>query len=168
MDPLAALLGLYMLPVAATALPPAPPTTLVVIGCRVDDLTGQPGRQDPEFAAKGWKDLEWHINKNLELECKREVLVLEDAVTLMAQAKDAMPLNPDWSNLAQCAKASAGIAPKWEEQHPGWAVMGVGCPRPVVSIAPDGTQTVLSWHLPECPREINHLPVKCRFDESVI
>jgi hypothetical protein len=168
MDPLSLLLGLHVLPVAATALPPPVPTTLVVIGCRVDDFTGQPGRHDPNLAAKGWKDLEWHINKSLELECKRDVLVLEDAVAMWAPRKEAAPLNPDWSQFAQCSQAAMSIAPKWEEQNQGWAVMAVGCPRPVVNIGPDGTQTTLSYHLPECPRIINQLPIKCRFDESVI
>src|SRR5262245_4714554 len=94
------LVGLGSLPIMAEAAPP-PPQTVVVISCRVDDLTGLPGRQDPTFAAKGWRDLEWHFDAGNELECKREEVPLQDGVALMSP--EVKELHPDFSDYAQCA-----------------------------------------------------------------
>lgn len=155
------LIGLSLYPVWATAEPPKAPQTVVIIGCRVDDLTGQPGRQDPDLAAKGWKDLEWHFDKGLELQCKREVVPLEDAVAAFHDT--VKPLASNFADLAQCAHAGVMFAPKWEEANKGWAVMAIGCP---VKIEVDGK--VVGYKLPDCPSSIGGLAIKCRFDSSVI
>lgn len=155
------LAGLYSIPVMATAKPPEPPQTIVIIACRVDDLTGQEGRQDPDLAAKGWRDLEWHLDAGGELECKREVVPLTDAVTLMAP--EVNELKPDFSDLAQCAAVGMQYAPAYEKANKGWGVMAVGCP---VRIETDGVLT--GWKLPDCPSEIGGMPIKCRFDGSLI
>src|SRR5690349_17828158 len=128
--------------------PPAP-TSLVIVACRVDDLTGQPGRHDPEMAAHGWRDLELHVNSAQEYECKREVLAnLEDsAVTSPLANAGLIPLNPDFSDRSQCAHVGAMKAAEWDQAHKGWATVAIGCPVPIVN--QDGR--VLSWKLPECP-----------------
>lgn len=145
---LAAFFGLYsMMPVAATALPPSPPTTLVIIACQVVE-TGE--RDD----TTGWIGLEWRF-KDSEMQCKREVIALEDTAVL----NGARPLGNDFSQFAQCAKAAMQFSPEWNRTHRGWAVLKVGCPRPIV----DGEGHILGWHMPECP-----IGIKCRFDESVI
>jgi hypothetical protein len=154
----ALLLGwLCMLPVMAAAAPAAP-QTLVIIGCRVDDHTGEPGRQDPALAARGWKDLEWHF-EDAELECKREVVPLEDAVAMMDPS--VRSLAADFSSTSQCAHAGAFFMPTWEQANQGWAVMAIGCP---VRIETDGRLT--GWKLPDCPSSIGGLSIKCRFDGS--
>ena len=151
------LVGLGSLPIMAEAAPPAP-QTVVVITCRVDDHTGEPGRQDPALAARGWKDLEWHFDKGLELECRRDVVPLEDAVA--AADPTVAPLVSDFSKPMQCGRAGAMFATNVRE---GWAVMAIGCP---VRIETDGVLT--GWKLPDCPSEIGGLPIKCRFDGSLI
>jgi hypothetical protein len=70
--------------------PPSAPQTMVLVVCKVVDLTGQPGRHgvDPvtgeyneKLAARGWRDLELYVNpRTLEHECKTIPLPLEDAV----------------------------------------------------------------------------------------
>jgi hypothetical protein len=141
------------------------PTDVVVIGCRVDDLTGQPGRQDPALAAKDWRDLEWHIEQG-ELHCKREVSQLHDqAVIIDESGKLAKPLNADFSDPAQCVHAGAMWAQKWNESHKGWAVMAIGCPVAIT----DERGVVKDWKMPECPSQIGPLEgIKCKFDESNI
>lgn len=142
-----------------------PPTTLVIIACRVDDFTGQPGRQDPALAAKNWRDLEWRFDKGLKLQCKREVDPLEDSVNLNDQTGKIPPLNHDFSDFGQCAGAAIGYTPQWEEKNRGWAIMAVGCPVPIVD---DRTGKVLSWKLPDCPRQVQGLTIDCLFDSSMI
>ncbi len=158
---LAAFIGLS-LPILAMAAPP-PPQTIVVIACRTDDFTGQPGRQDPDLAAKGWRDLEWHFDKGNELECKREVIPLEDSVALVSPETPA--LHPNFANLAQCAAVAMQYSPTYEKAHQGWAVMAVGCPRKITN-GPDGP--IIGWTLSDCPMEIGGLPIKCKFDDSLI
>ncbi len=161
---LLALVWLGILVVSAHAgSPPAPPQTIVVIACRVDDLTGQSGRQDPDLAAKDWRDLEWHLDKGNELECKREVIPLEDSVALVAPETPA--LHPDFSSFAQCAAVAMQYAPTYEKANKGWAVMAVGCPTKITN-GPDGP--IIGWKLPECPFAVNGMPIICRFDGSLI
>jgi hypothetical protein len=155
------LLGLSLTPMAVAAVPP---TTIVIIGCRVDDHTGEQGRQDPTMAAKGWRDLEWHLTNGTELECKREVVALQDAVVAMSpNAAAVMPLNPDFSNWAQCASVAMSYSPAWEKMNKGWAVMAVGCPVPITV---DGI--IKSYKLPDCPRKVGTLEISCKFDGSLI
>jgi hypothetical protein len=141
------------------------PTDLVVIGCRVDDLTGQPGRQDPALAAKDWRDLEWHVEGG-ELQCKREVSQLQDqAVVIDNTGKLAKPLNSDFYDRGQCTKAGAVWSVQWDRAHKGWAVMAIGCPAPIT----DGKGVVKGWKMPDCPRKIGSIEgIKCNFDESNI
>jgi hypothetical protein len=148
--------------ISATAA--VPPTSLAIIACRVDDLTGQEGRHDPAMAARNWRDLELHIVDG-ELQCKREVVDLVDKVQ-MINPESSMPLNPDFSQWAQCAGVAMSYSQTWNEANKGWAVVAAGCPVPIVNN--DGT--VVDYKLPECP---DYLPgttsrIKCRFDASVI
>ena len=157
------LVGLTLYPVWATAAPPAP-QSIVIIACKVDDLTGQPGRQDPSVAIKGWKDLEWHFTNGNELECKREEVPLTDAVALMAP--ELKELHPDFSDFSQCSAVGMQYAPAYEKDHRGWGVMAIGCPVQITADGPDGK--VIGWHLPECPMAVGGLAITCRFDPSLI
>jgi hypothetical protein len=150
-----------------------PPTNLVVIACRVDDLTGQPGRHgvgpdgkfDETSAARDWRDLEPAI-KGGELECKREVSALEDAAVVMdSTGKLAKPLNANFGNMGQCVHAGAMWSKQWNDAHRGWAVFAIGCPVPIV----DQRGVIKAWKMPDCPRKIGGMEgIKCKFDESVI
>jgi hypothetical protein len=141
------------------------PTTVVVIGCRVDDFTGQAGRHDPALAARDWRDLEWRFEGG-ELSCKREVSPLEDqAVVMDPSGKMVKPLNADFGDLGQCSHAGAFWAEQWNRAHTGWAVMAIGCPVPIT----DSKGVVKDWKMPDCPRQIGKLSgIKCKFDESAI
>ena len=157
---------LFALTVAQAAAAVPAPTALVIVACRVDDLTGQPGRQDPRLAARDWRDLELHVNKNQELECKRERIDLDDGVALNYGPGAAAPLNPDFGDWSQCARVGVMQAGDWNRKHPGWGVVAVGCPTPIVN----GNGAVVGWKLPDCP---TYLPgttsrMRCRFDASVI
>lgn len=180
-------ISLIMFSAAALAGPKAP-QTLVVVACKADDLTGKPGRHgvdpvtgqyDKTAAAKGWRDLELHINKNLEYDCKRELLPLEDAVTMYWPPKLAKPINPDWGNWGQCVRAGVSISHRWEMDNKGWAVVAIGCPSPIGVDAdgdgkPDmderGHYVIKGWKLPGCP---SYLPgtnnrMRCNFDSSAV
>ena len=132
---------------------PLAPDTIIVVACRVDDLTGQPGRPDP---TPGWRDLELHY-QNATVECKRERADLTDAT--VAQHPDVAPLASNFGDWSQCQRAAMDYTPKWNERNPGWAVVMVGCPVPIV----DGVGNVVGWHLPECPEEL-----RCVYDASLI
>jgi hypothetical protein len=154
--------ALVLLSTAAIAGVPAP-QTIVLISCRVNDLTGQEGRQDPNFAAKDWRDLEWRQNpKDFSLECRRDVIPLEDAVS--AADPTVKPLVSDFSKPEQCGRAGAMFMPSYVRK--GWAVLTVGCPTKVVNEKGE----IVGWHMPECPSYIpgTDTPMKCKFDESLI
>jgi hypothetical protein len=160
---------------------PTAPNSLVIVACRVDDLTGQPGRHDPKLAARDWRDLELHVNEAQQYECRRDVIAnIEDATQFNKHAPaDLIPLNPNFGNPGQCARIGVVIAQSWNDTHPGWGVVAVGCPSPTFADAdadgaPDldqhGNPTVVQWRLPSCP---TYLPgtsnrMKCVYDESVI
>lgn len=151
---------------AALAEPHAP-QTLVIVACRVDDLTGTrtpPG--DPGsvvMPSKDWRDLELHIAGG-EYQCKREQVDLVDKVA--AEHPDQPELTPNLGSIGGCARVGMQYASEWDKNNPGWAVVAIGCPTPVVN----EQGAVVGWALPSCP---TYLPgtnnrMKCRFDSSVI
>jgi hypothetical protein len=153
--------------VSAKAADVPAPTSIVIVACKVDDLTGQPGRHDPNLAAKDWRDLELHVNSSQEYECKREVLDLVDGSYFGPNApEDLIPLVPDFADWMQCARVGMMQASDWNGNHPGWGVVAVGCPTRIVN---DKGETV-GWQLPSCP---TYLPgtsnrMRCSFSDSVI
>lgn len=150
--------------VSAADLPA--PTSIVIVACKVDDLTGAPGRQDPNMAAQGWRDLELTII-NGEYQCKREQLDLEDGSLFGShQPNEMIPLHPNFGDMGQCAHVAAMQAADYNEKHKGWAVVAVGCPTRIVN--QDGT--TVGWQMPSCPE---YLPgtenrMRCNFSDSVI
>ena len=145
----------------------AAPQTVIIVACQVDDLTGLPGRPDPTFAARGWRDLELHVDKNQEFVCKRERLDLEDGAYYGVNTpKEMIHLTPNFGDWTQCARVGVMQAADWNAQNPGWGVVAVGCPTPIVNDKGE----VVGWTLPGCP---TYLPgtnsrMKCRFDASAI
>ena len=136
--------------------------TLVVVACQVNDMTG---KRDPSHdgvevrPAPGWKDLELKENKFGEFTCKREVVNQHDA---------KVSLQNDVRTTKGCMRSSMLLAPQWNEENPGWAVVAVGCPTPIINDLngnnqQDDGEPVIAYKLPECPRWI-----KCDFSESEI
>lgn len=165
-----------LVPVTETKQPPqAPPTSVVIVACRVDDWTGKRPLPPNIFPARDWKDLELHV-ENGELQCKREVLNLEDATLYSPKAlMDMLPLHPDFSEWTQCARVGVVQAAEYNKTHPGWGVVGVGCPVPIMD--DNGTpedfldDRIIGFKLPECPSHLpghDDAPMKCRFDASII
>jgi hypothetical protein len=154
---------------------PAAPTELVIVACRVVDWTGLRPLPEGVQAVHNWRDLEWFTNDGQEYECKREVAALQDSTLFSEKATGKeIPLNANFSDLGQCASRSMEVGPRWNDKHPGWAVMGVGCPVPIMNDngTPETTldDYVIGYKLPECPI---HQPgtenrMRCHFDESVI
>lgn len=144
------------------------PNELVFVSCRVDDLTGQPGRHDPAMAAKNWRDLELHVNENQEYECKREVVSnIEDASQFEQLASAGLiPLDPNFGNPTTCARIGIPMAVAWDQQNPGWSVVAIGCPTRIVN---EVGETV-GWQMPSCPTNLpgTDSRMKCVYDESVI
>jgi hypothetical protein len=160
-------------PIQAPDSPPAP-TSLTLIVCRADDLTGQPGRHgvdpitgeyDPSLAAKDWKDFELHVEDG-ELECKRVVADLTDAaVAFDDSGRLAKPLDSDFGDAGECVHAAAMYGPQFEQSNKGWVLVAAGCPAPIT----DPTGKIIGWRMPECPRYLSIVGnITCKFDESFI
>ena len=61
----------------------------------------------------------------------------------------APPLNPNFADFAQCARAGIRLSMDWDDAHRNtpWRVWRVGCPSPIVDTR---TGTVIGYKLPEC------------------
>jgi hypothetical protein len=141
------------------------PNTLVFVSCRVDDLTGQPGRHDPAMAAQGWRDLELHV-QNGQYECRRTVIA--NIVDQQAAQDPTLPeLKPNLGKPQTCLHVGTTLVPPFEQQHPGWAVVAIGCPSPNID---KNTGEMLSYHIPSCPEYLpgTNNPMHCDYDDSAI
>lgn len=140
------LAGFVSYPVMAEATVPVP-RNLVIISCRVN-YTGETNEQTH------WVGMEW-LFKDAEMQCKREVVELQDA----AEENGAPPIDHDLSDNFQCQQAAMTYTPEYNKAHHGWAVYMVGCPNPIYN----GDGKVIGYKMPECPSS-----VKCNFDPSFI
>jgi hypothetical protein len=162
--------------VAYAADVPAP-QSIVIVACKVIDMTGQPGRHgvdaagnyNEEAAAKDWRDLELYINpRTQQYECKREQLDLVDGAIFGDNApKDLLELTPDFADWGFCAHVGMMQAADYNREHPGWGVVAVGCPTRIIS---NETGATVGWQMPSCP---TYLPgtqsrMRCDFTDSVI
>ena len=124
------------------------PHFLTIIACRSQPHTKW-GPNERPIPGVDYREL-W-TNEDGEYECMRDIA-------------DIVPKNPDQapgdlSVDTQCVKAAMGFGPEWERTHPGWVVVKVGCPKPVMSENGD----ILGYHAPPCPRDM-----KCKFNEQEI
>jgi hypothetical protein len=153
------------------------PHSIVIVSCRTLDMTGMAGRHGvdedgnyhEEMSAKDWRDLDLYINPNTQqYECKRQQLDLEDASLFGANApEDLITLTPDFSDWTFCARVGVMQAGDFNNTHPGWGVVAVGCPTRIVS---NETGATVGWQMPSCP---TFLPgtqnrMRCDFTDSVI
>jgi len=121
---------------------------IAIIACRGEPRTDW---EEWERPIPGVKYMQAVPNKDGVYECQRDIYPL-------------VPRNPevDPGNMAGdvgCARAGMTIAPQWQEQHPGWAVVTIGCPNPMYN--EDGR--IIGYQMPGCPREMT-----CKFDEQEI
>jgi hypothetical protein len=84
--------------------------------------------------------------------CRRNEIQLYDPVEGMklSPADDpAPPLNPNFADFGQCARAGIRLSMDWDDAHRNtpWRVWRVGCPSPIVD---SRTGTVIGYKLPEC------------------
>jgi hypothetical protein len=165
--------GVNLAVLPAKADVPAP-HSIVIVACKVVDMTGQPGRHGvddtgnyEEAAARDWRDLELFINSNQEYECKRHQLDLVDGALFGDMApKDLIELTPDFSDWGFCAHVGMMQAADYNRENPGWGVVAVGCPTRIVN----ETGATVGWQMPSCP---TYLPgtenrMRCDFTDSVI
>ena len=156
---LRALFALFMISAVPTAYAVMEcPNTIVVIACKTHIVTDADG--NPVVDQNDKTSSDWTIKNGIFI-CKREEVQLQDAVVaaygsdIKTPATDLPPiaeLRSNFSDHSQCAHVGMSYGPKWEAENPGWHIWSVGCPVPVVNIRPDGSEEIVGWHLPECPR----------------
>jgi hypothetical protein len=123
------------------------PPILVLIVCKTV-LAGPPD-QNADFTK--WENREW-ATENSMMVCRRHEIQLYDpaeGVKLAPTDDPAPPLNPDFADFGQCARAGMRLQMDWDDQHKKgpWRVWRVGCPSPIVDLR---TGTVIGYKLPEC------------------
>jgi hypothetical protein len=123
------------------------PPVLVLIVCKTM-LAGPP---DQNAAYTKWENLDWATEHSMMV-CRRNEVQLYDPVEGMrlSPADDpAPPLNPNFADAAQCARAGIRLATDWDEAHRNtpWRVWRVGCPAPIVDMR---TGALIGYKLPEC------------------
>ena len=84
--------------------------------------------------------------------CRRNEIQLFDPVEGMRLSPvddPAPPLNPNFADFGQCARAGIRLSMDWDDSHRNtpWRVWRVGCPSPIVDTR---TGTVIGYKLPEC------------------
>lgn len=124
------------------------PHFLTIISCRSQVRTEFPENSRP---IPGVTYYELWKNKHGEHECKRTIA-------------DVVPRNlhsdpSDLSENANCSMAAMSFGPLWEQQNPGWIIVKVGCPKPVLN----HNGEIIGYHAPPCPRNL-----KCVFNEQEI
>jgi len=159
------------------------PRAITIISCRIEEFVTiiLPDGSEKTISINDYKDgdqivppevrnyhnYEWKISHG-EMECMREIVELTDTEEL----KGAPPLGADFSSPVPCIAAAMSFTPVWNDLHKGWAVFAVGCPNPLYDDngTPDdkSDDRIIGYKMPECPSEINNLPVKCHFDESEV
>jgi hypothetical protein len=123
------------------------PPVLVLIVCK----TVIAGPADQNSAYTHWQNLEWATEHSMMV-CRRNEIQLYDPVEgmqLHPNDDPAPPLNPNFAELGQCARAGIQLSMDWDDAHRNtpWRVWRVGCPSPIVDTR---TGTVIGYKLPEC------------------
>ena len=100
-----------------------------------DDLAGAP---DQNEAFTHWQNLDWATEHSMMV-CRRNEIQLFDPVEGMRLSPvddPAPPLNPNFADFGQCARAGIRLAMDWDDGHRNtpWRVWRVGCPSPIVDM----------------------------------
>lgn len=145
---------------------PRAPQAISVISCVVDDL-GLDVLPASVIPSREWKNLEWHRDKDGDLLCKRVIVEIQDKDEVV---NNGTQLHHNFGDPGQCVRGAALFftTSQWDAQHQNYAVIAVGCPTPIVDAE---TGVITGWHMPECPSHVPGnpaMPLKCKFDESLI
>ena len=137
------------------------PPVLVLIVCKV----AYAGPPDQNAELTGAQNLEW-ATENSMMTCRRnEVQLFDPAEGQQLSANDdpTPPLNPDFAQAGQCARAGIQLATSWDMAHRNspWRVWRVGCPAPIVDMT---TGMVIGYKLPECSHRDT---VVCEVDSAI-
>lgn len=137
------------------------PPVLVLIVCKVA-IAGAP---DQNAAMTGAQNLEW-ATENSMMTCRRnEVQLYDPAEGMQINPTDdpAPPLNPDFAQGAQCARAGIQLATSWDQAHRNtpWRVWRIGCPSPIVDLR---SGALIGYKLPECGHQDT---VVCETDSEI-
>lgn len=123
------------------------PPILVVIACKVA-LAGPP---DQNAAMTGAQNLEWATENSMMICQRQEVQLYDPAEGQKLHPGDdpAAPLNPNFTNGAECMREGAMLEMQWDQAHRNtpWRVWRIGCPAAIVDLR---TGTVIGYKLPEC------------------
>jgi hypothetical protein len=123
------------------------PPILVVIACKAVMAASQ----DPNAAFTHVQDFDW-ATQNSMMVCRRAEVQLYDpaeGMTLNAGDDPAAPLNPNFADRSQCARAGIMLSQEWDRAHANtpWRVWRIGCPAPIVDLR---TGALVGYKLPEC------------------
>ena len=123
------------------------PPILVVIACKVV----MSANADPNAAYTHVENFDWATQNSMMI-CQRHEVELYDPAegTQLSPVDDpAPPLNANFTDRGQCARAGISLAIQWDEAHHGspWRVWRIGCPTPIVDL---NTGTLIGYKLPEC------------------
>jgi hypothetical protein len=106
------------------------PPVLVLIVCKTV-LAGAP---DHNASYTHWENLQWATEHSMMV-CRRNEIQLYDPVEGMKLSPSddpAPPLNPNFADFGQCARAGIRLSMDWDDAHRNspWRVWRVGCRRP--------------------------------------
>jgi hypothetical protein len=137
------------------------PPILVLIVCKTV-IAGPP---DQNASYTHWENREWAIENSM-MQCRRIEVQLYDpdeGSKLSPTDDPAPPLNPNFSDFGQCARAGMKLQMDWDEKHKNtpWRVWRVGCPAPIVDLK---TGELLGFKLPDCGHRDT---VICEIDSEI-
>jgi hypothetical protein len=127
------------------------PPILVLIVCKtisagpIDDVATNNAR----FTQ--WENLTWATEHSMMVCRRNEIQLYDSAEGMKLNEKDdpVIPLNPNFADKTQCARAGIRLAMDWDQQHKNsrWRVWRVGCPTPMVDT---NTGEIVGYQLPDC------------------
>ena len=123
------------------------PPVLVLIVCKTV-LAGEPD-QNAKYTHHENRD--WAIQNSMMVCRRNEIQLYDPAEGMKLNPGDdpVIPLNPNFADMTQCARAGIRLAMDWDDSHRNtpWRVWRVGCPSPIVDRR---TGKLIGYKLPEC------------------
>lgn len=122
--------------------PPAAPVALVLIVCKGHTEAWSNDTDADNAKMTGVENWVWDY-PDAKMLCKRLEIPMIDP----AEAAGAAPLNPNFSDWSQCARAGIPLQQSWDQAHRTlpWRVWRIGCPVPIIN--QDGS--VVGYKMPD-------------------
>lgn len=140
---LVAFFGVSCVAHAAVQIPPV----LVLFVCK----TKPGGPPDQNEAFTHWQNLDWATKDSMMICQRHEVQLFDPTEGLKLAPSDdpAPPLNPNFADMGQCARAGMKLQMDWDQAHANtpWRVWRVGCPAPIIDTR---TGALIGYKLPDC------------------